>query len=192
MQVGRSAFTTWALKDVSPANHRNFQRITVWFVVSAVLWIVGGLAAGEMRLGLWAGAIAFVLSTSIPEAFEGRGLEAAEIRDNPDSEWAPNRHHTSPGWDITIKGEISPGDDVAFAALLDQVKRNHPDAWPMTVWLNSPGGDVETSEHIADLISHFNLWTHVADLCASSCFMLLCHFTTTSISYRQVRAQRAL
>jgi low temperature requirement protein LtrA len=59
MQVGRSAFTTWAFKDVSPANHRTFQRITVWFVVSAVLWIVGGLAAGEMRLGLWAGAIAF-------------------------------------------------------------------------------------------------------------------------------------
>jgi low temperature requirement protein LtrA len=59
MQVGRSAFTTWAFKDVSPANHRTFQRITVWFVVSAVLWTVGGLAAGEIRLGLWAGAIAF-------------------------------------------------------------------------------------------------------------------------------------
>jgi low temperature requirement protein LtrA len=62
MQVGRSAFTMWALKNVSPANHRNFQRITAWFVVSAVLWIAGGLAVDEMRLGLWAAAIAFEFS----------------------------------------------------------------------------------------------------------------------------------
>ena len=59
MQVGRSAFTMWALKDVSPVNHRTFQRITAWFVASAVLWIAGGLAADEARLGLWAAAIAF-------------------------------------------------------------------------------------------------------------------------------------
>jgi low temperature requirement protein LtrA len=58
MQVGRSAFAMWALKDVSPANHRTFQRITAWFVVSAPLWIAGGLAPHEARLGLWAAAIA--------------------------------------------------------------------------------------------------------------------------------------
>jgi low temperature requirement protein LtrA len=58
MQVGRSAFAMWALKDVSPANYRTFQRITAWFVVSAPLWIAGGLAAQEARLGLWATAIA--------------------------------------------------------------------------------------------------------------------------------------
>jgi len=62
MQVGRSAFTMWVLKDVSPANHRNFQRITAWFAASAVLWIAGGLAEDEARLGLWAGAIAFELA----------------------------------------------------------------------------------------------------------------------------------
>ena len=59
MQVGRSAFTMWVFKDVRPANHRTFQRITAWFVASAVLWIAGGLAADEARLALWAGAIAF-------------------------------------------------------------------------------------------------------------------------------------
>jgi low temperature requirement protein LtrA len=58
MQVGRSAFTMWALKDVSPANYRTFQRITAWFVVSAPLWIAGGLAAHQARLGLWTTAIA--------------------------------------------------------------------------------------------------------------------------------------
>jgi len=59
MQVGRSAFTMWVFKGVRPANHRTFQRITAWFVASAVLWIAGGLAADEARLALWAGAIAF-------------------------------------------------------------------------------------------------------------------------------------
>jgi len=59
MQVGRSVFTMRVLRDVSPEKHRNFQRITAWFVVSAVLWIGGGLASDEVRLALWAGAIAF-------------------------------------------------------------------------------------------------------------------------------------
>jgi len=59
MQVGRSAFTAWVLKDIRPANHRNFQRITAWFVVSAALWIAGGLVGSELRLALWTGAIAF-------------------------------------------------------------------------------------------------------------------------------------
>lgn len=105
-------------------------------------------------------------------AFASIAAQAAEIRDNPDSEWAPRGNRTAPGWDITISGEISPGDDVAFAAAIDRVKRNQPDASPIIIWLNSPGGDVVTSEHIADLIDHFGLWTHVDHLCASSCFML--------------------
>jgi low temperature requirement protein LtrA len=41
MQVGRSAFTAWVLKERPSDEHRNFQRITAWFVVSAVLWIAG-------------------------------------------------------------------------------------------------------------------------------------------------------
>jgi low temperature requirement protein LtrA len=57
MQVGRSLYTLWALHGQSPVNYRNFQRITVWFLISGVLWIAGGLAEGQPRFALWAGAI---------------------------------------------------------------------------------------------------------------------------------------
>lgn len=64
MQVGRSLFTVYALKNVNPANHRNFLRITSWLVLSGVFWIVGALMEGEMRLGLW--LVALVLEYSAP------------------------------------------------------------------------------------------------------------------------------
>ena len=64
MQVGRSLFTVYALKNVSPANHRNFLRITSWLVLSGVFWIVGALMEGEMRVGLW--LVALVIEYSAP------------------------------------------------------------------------------------------------------------------------------
>ena len=64
MQVGRSLFTVYALKNVSPANHSNFLRITSWLVLSGVFWIVGALMEGEMRLGLW--LVALVIEYSAP------------------------------------------------------------------------------------------------------------------------------
>ena len=64
MQVGRSLFTVYALKNVNPANHRNFLRITSWLVLSGVFWIVGALMEGEMRLGLW--LVALVIEYSAP------------------------------------------------------------------------------------------------------------------------------
>jgi low temperature requirement protein LtrA len=57
MQVGRSLFMLWALKDRSPANYRNFQRISVWFTLFSLFWLAGGLAEGDLRLGLWAVAV---------------------------------------------------------------------------------------------------------------------------------------
>lgn len=57
MQVGRSLFTVYALRDVSPANHRNFLRITTWLVFSGILWIAGALLEGEMRIVLWLAAL---------------------------------------------------------------------------------------------------------------------------------------
>lgn len=58
MQVGRNLFMLWSLKDHSPGNYRNFQRIATWFSASALFWIAGGLAADEMRLVLWLIALA--------------------------------------------------------------------------------------------------------------------------------------
>ena len=58
MQVGRCLFTMRALKDHSPGNYRNFQRITCWMALSAVFWIAGAFAEGEGRLWLWLAALA--------------------------------------------------------------------------------------------------------------------------------------
>jgi len=57
IQLGRSLFTAWAMRN-HPFQSRNFIRISAWFAASGVLWIAGGLAEGEARLALWAGAIA--------------------------------------------------------------------------------------------------------------------------------------
>lgn len=53
IQLGRSLFTMASLRAASPANYRNFQRITIWLAVSAVFWIAGGLSEGNLRFGLW-------------------------------------------------------------------------------------------------------------------------------------------
>ncbi|MGO1069425.1 low temperature requirement protein A [Lysobacter sp. CA199] len=59
MQVGRSAFMLWALRGGrSPSNFRNFIRITLWFSVSGLLWIGGGLAEPDARAWWWLGAVA--------------------------------------------------------------------------------------------------------------------------------------
>lgn len=58
IQIGRSLFTVWALRGVRPENHRNFVRITLWFLVSGVLWIAGGVAGADTRLILWLAALA--------------------------------------------------------------------------------------------------------------------------------------
>lgn len=58
MQLGRSLFMLWALKGHSPGNYRNFQRISLWLALSGVLWLAGGLAEGELRIGLWVAALA--------------------------------------------------------------------------------------------------------------------------------------
>lgn len=62
MQVGRSIFMLYALKD-GPANERaNFLRILIWLSVSGALWVVGGFMEGNARWGFWIAAIIVDLS----------------------------------------------------------------------------------------------------------------------------------
>lgn len=61
MQLGRTAFMLWAVRG-EPSLRNNFQRILVWFTVSGVLWLAGGLAAGEARVFSWALALAIDLA----------------------------------------------------------------------------------------------------------------------------------
>jgi low temperature requirement protein LtrA len=57
MQVGRTLFFLWAVRDGSERMTRNFQRILVWLVVSGLLWIAGGFADGAARFGWWGAAL---------------------------------------------------------------------------------------------------------------------------------------
>lgn len=57
MQVGRSLFVMWALRNHNQGNYRNFKRITIWLAASGVLWIAGGFAQDGARLALWACAM---------------------------------------------------------------------------------------------------------------------------------------
>ncbi len=49
MQVGRSLFMLWALRGTSSGNTRNFQRITLWSVLSGLFWIAGAFFESEAR-----------------------------------------------------------------------------------------------------------------------------------------------
>jgi low temperature requirement protein LtrA len=53
MQLGRTLFTLWALAGPSPANFRNFQRISAWFCLSALFWFAGASVDEPARLLLW-------------------------------------------------------------------------------------------------------------------------------------------
>lgn len=58
MQVGRSLFAAYAVKEASSLNYRNFVRISVWLIVSGGFWIAGGFLEHEARLVAWLVAIA--------------------------------------------------------------------------------------------------------------------------------------
>jgi low temperature requirement protein LtrA len=53
IQVGRSAFLTFAAADEGSIERRRAGRILTWFVVSGVFWVAGALAASEVRPLLW-------------------------------------------------------------------------------------------------------------------------------------------
>jgi low temperature requirement protein LtrA len=53
IQVGRSAFFLFSVPKSETGHRRNFIRILTWLSVSAVFWIAGGIAGGEVRIGLW-------------------------------------------------------------------------------------------------------------------------------------------
>lgn len=52
MQVGRTGFFL-LLSHRSPWGRLAYKRILIWFVMAAVFWILGGLAAPEVRIWYW-------------------------------------------------------------------------------------------------------------------------------------------
>lgn len=57
MQVGRTCFFLWAERGAPERMRRNFQRILVWLLASAVCWLLGGFADGGIRWLWWAAAL---------------------------------------------------------------------------------------------------------------------------------------
>ncbi|MEK8225955.1 low temperature requirement protein A [Oerskovia sp. M15] len=67
IQVGRSAWTAYALNRHWPDNGTNFLRITAWVTFSGIFWIAGALVDdGTLRLILW--AVAVLIDYSGPRA----------------------------------------------------------------------------------------------------------------------------
>jgi len=56
IQTGRTAFLLYAVWGDAVLRN-NFQRVLLWFAVSAVFWLLGGFAEGPVRLGWWALAL---------------------------------------------------------------------------------------------------------------------------------------
>jgi len=64
MQLGRSLFMLWALAGRSPGNFLNFQRVTVWFGLSAPFWLAGAWVDPDQRLMLW--TLALIVDYAAP------------------------------------------------------------------------------------------------------------------------------
>ncbi len=79
-QVGRTLFTLWSIPSSDRGLKRNFQRITIWLLVSGVLWVAGGFAEGHTRLLIWIAALA-IESVSAVARFWVPGLGASSVQD---------------------------------------------------------------------------------------------------------------
>lgn len=73
MQLGRTGFILWQLGRNDPLTP-NYRRMGAWLLVSATLWIAGGLADPQTRLALWAVAVVCeYVSPMFGFAFPGLG-----------------------------------------------------------------------------------------------------------------------
>src|SRR3546814_345463 len=57
IQVGRTAYTAWAKGEWQAGASRNMTRATIYFILSAPLWIAGGLDDDPIRRLIWWAAV---------------------------------------------------------------------------------------------------------------------------------------
>ncbi|MCC6854194.1 MAG: low temperature requirement protein A [Rubrivivax sp.] len=87
MQLGRTSYFVFILRDEQPQLRRNNQRVAVWQAVAAVFWLIGGFAEPGARLGWW--VLAFAIDFASPWcAYWVPGLGAARI-----GEWTVDGNH---------------------------------------------------------------------------------------------------
>jgi len=86
-QIGRTAFTVWALGHGGPLNRINLVRILCWLLLSGVFWIAGGTQEGEVRLALW--GVALLIDYVAPSL----GFWMPRIGRSTAEEWAVEGAH---------------------------------------------------------------------------------------------------
>ena len=87
MQVGRSLFMLWSLKQHNIENYRNFQRIVAWFLMSGIFWIAGGFAEGNMRFLLW------LIALSLDGLAPALGFRFPGLGQSTTSDWDVEGEH---------------------------------------------------------------------------------------------------
>ena len=80
MQVGRTAFTLFAIPRDQRRLWVNFVRILFYLVLSACCWVGGGIAQGEARLIWWMAAL-LIEYVGPSTSFWTPGLGASDVRD---------------------------------------------------------------------------------------------------------------
>src|SRR6185369_10950047 len=114
MQVGRTTFWLLATPRHRTLVRHNAMRILAWLCVSAVFWILGGLAEGETRLYLWIMALAIeYVSAAVRFWTPGLGFSAVEA-------WAVEGGHMAErcaGFIIIALGEAVVVNGATFAEL---------------------------------------------------------------------------
>jgi low temperature requirement protein LtrA len=114
MQIGRTAFWLLATPKHRTLVRHNAIRILVWLCFSAVFWILGGLAEGEMRLYFWIVALAIeYVSAAVRFWTPGLGFSSVEA-------WAVEGGHMAErcaGFIIIALGEAIVVQGATFAEL---------------------------------------------------------------------------
>jgi low temperature requirement protein LtrA len=116
IQVLRTCFVVWAMRDDNKVNARNLTRATIYFIVSSGFWLWGGLTASPAsRALLWAIALAIEYAAPIL-MFRVPGLGSAQMRD-----WAISGGHMAERCALFIiialgEGIIVTGTEFARAA----------------------------------------------------------------------------
>jgi low temperature requirement protein LtrA len=114
MQIGRTAFWLLATPKHRTLVRHNAIRILAWLCCSAVFWILGGLAEGEMRLYFWIVALAIeYVSAAVRFWTPGLGFSSVEA-------WAVEGGHIAErcaGFIIIALGEAVVVQGTTFAEL---------------------------------------------------------------------------
>ena len=114
MQIGRTAFWLLATPKHRTLVRYNAIRILAWLCFSAVFWILGGLAEGEMRLYFWIVALAIeYVSAAVRFWTPGLGFSSVEA-------WAVDGGHMAErcaGFIIIALGEAIVVQGATFAEL---------------------------------------------------------------------------